>query len=125
MNFTYQTAKIAVPADFGRDPAFSEAMRAEMAGLEADLTESFRDHMHGPRFGPGRAEYEAIMAPVWRKQRLVAHVRSLMPGKRAGRFVREWSCTAEDHPADFFCRECGERACCCRCVFCAHCGGTV
>lgn len=26
------------------------------------------------------------------------------------------SCTEPDHPTPFFCRECGDRSCCCECT---------
>ena len=95
--------------------AFRAVLDAEMELMERELHEWTLDQRDGPRFGPGRNEYDRIMAPIRKRQALRAHAFALMPGKRPGQFVRRWECTAEDHPAPFFCRECGARLCCCRC----------
>lgn len=120
MSYEWTTKHVSMPfsPDLSRaDNPVAEAMRAEIAWLEEEFSESLLDRFgsDGPRLGPNRNDYERIMAPVWRKQRLVDRIRSVMPGKRPGRFLREWECTAEDHPAPFFCRECGAHSCCCRC----------
>lgn len=45
------------------------------------------DREVGPRLGPGRAEYRAVMAPTWKRERILHNIECTMPGKTRGVFV--------------------------------------
>lgn len=84
----YQTGKLDIsPQLLAESFDMGTLLNDEIAWAEREMAESMTDWVDGPRLGPTRADYDRIMGPVWRKQRLVAHIRGLMPGKTAGRFV--------------------------------------
>jgi hypothetical protein len=66
--------------------AFQEFDRAIMAAAEREMAELVEDMRTGPRLGPGRHEYNKIMQPVWRRERLQRELARM--GRPAGPFRR-------------------------------------
>ena len=56
--------------------------------IAQDMLDAELDRQHGPRLGPGRREYSAVMAPVWRRERIRSNVRRVVGSRRPGAFVR-------------------------------------
>ena len=52
----------------------------------AAIDEAYRDMTEGPRLRPGRAQYNGVMAPIWRRERLREEFAAM--GRPAGPYVR-------------------------------------
>lgn len=86
---SYCSAKIDVGPQMWNLIRESQAVsRLIDQAITDDMNAMFDDWRDGPRLGPDRRDYDRIMEPSRRRQRIRARAQELMPGKRPGRFVR-------------------------------------
>jgi hypothetical protein len=54
-----------------------------------DMTEAIRRRRVGlVLYGPTRDDYNRIMAPIWRRERICQQLEWVMPGRKPGVFIR-------------------------------------
>jgi hypothetical protein len=77
---------IPLSAEFAADAMSSQAMyQALESRIGYELTQMELDRLHGPRLRPGRSDYDKIMKPIRRRDRLREALRTM--GRPAGPFT--------------------------------------